>query len=124
LLLHTAYCPAAVLLLGPAFYLIASGCTLFGLLNLRAAHRLGDISYGIYLLQGLVLALMFSLAPLRSIAVASPLGHWATGLLGAVLLMLFALAVHVAVERPAIEIGQQLTKRPIRLVVDPVLELP
>lgn len=40
------------------FHLLTSGATLFGLIELRAARRLGNISYGIYLLQGLVPTLL------------------------------------------------------------------
>jgi len=47
------------LMLGAAFYLILCGSDLLGLLTSRPALRLGDISYGIYLLQGLVLAAIF-----------------------------------------------------------------
>lgn len=45
---HTVYAVQAVILLGAAFYLIASGCTIFGILTSSPARRLGDASYGIY----------------------------------------------------------------------------
>jgi len=60
------YDVAPELLLGAGFLLIVSGATLFGLLLTRPARRLGDISYGIYLLQGPVLLLAFSLPGLRA----------------------------------------------------------
>ena len=47
----------ALAVMGLVFWLVRSGCTVFGLLTLRATRRLGDASYGIYLLHGLVLAL-------------------------------------------------------------------
>lgn len=53
------------LLLGLGFTLVTAGCSLFGLLEHRAARRLGAISYGINLLQGPVLAACFSLGPVR-----------------------------------------------------------
>jgi peptidoglycan/LPS O-acetylase OafA/YrhL len=39
------------------FYLVCSGSTLFGLLTTTPAQRLGNISYSLYLMQGLVLTL-------------------------------------------------------------------
>jgi peptidoglycan/LPS O-acetylase OafA/YrhL len=74
----TAFDIGPVAVLAAAFYLIVSGCTVFGILTTRAARRLGDVSYGIYLQQGLVLALMFASAGARTITLASPcsIGSW------------------------------------------------
>jgi peptidoglycan/LPS O-acetylase OafA/YrhL len=58
-LFGTAYALAPICILGAAFFLIANGTTLFGLLVSRPAKRLGDVSFGIYLLQGLVMAAVF-----------------------------------------------------------------
>jgi peptidoglycan/LPS O-acetylase OafA/YrhL len=111
----TVFHSVALVLIGIVFYLIASGCSLFGLLTGRPARRLGDVSYGIYLLQGLVFTLVFSSAWARSIALSSPLGHWSMVLLCATLLVALATATHVLIERPGIELGkliaQALNKR-------------
>jgi peptidoglycan/LPS O-acetylase OafA/YrhL len=106
-LCHTVYATVPALLMGLAFYLIASGCTVFGLLTSRPARRLGDISYGIYLLQGLVLAVVLRPAPLRAIAVGSPLGHWMLVCLASVLLVVVATAAHKYIERPGISLGKR-----------------
>ena len=60
------------------FCVVACGNTVFGLLSNRAAVVLGDISYGVYLLHGLLLSLtfMFLLGPGRGAAM-SPAMHWA-----------------------------------------------
>lgn len=97
-----------ILLLGGAFYLVTCGCSFFGLLTCRPARRLGDISYGIYLLQNLVFSGVFSIGWARRIALASPLGHWSMLLLSAVLLILIATLAHVWIERPGIELGKQI----------------
>jgi peptidoglycan/LPS O-acetylase OafA/YrhL len=99
---------SSTFLIGFAFYLIASGCTVFGLLTTRAARRLGDISYGIYLLQGIVMAFLFSWGPARKFSLASPAGHWAVALAGALLLIGFAGVAHIFVERPGIRLGRKL----------------
>jgi len=97
----------AVTLLGAAFYLIANGCSIFGLLASRPARRLGDVSYGIYLLQGPVLALLFFMNVTKAIALRSSLGHWSMMLLCATLLVIIATIAHVFVERPGIELGNR-----------------
>lgn len=68
----------SAILLTLAFCAVACGNTVFGLLSNRAAVVLGDISYGVYLLHGLLLSITFLLLLDRSAAVAlNPLQHWA-----------------------------------------------
>ncbi len=121
-LFPTAYCVGAVIMLGIAFYLIASGCTVFGVLEARATRRLGDVSYGIYLLQGVVLTFMFSWSPVRELALSSPVGHWAATFAGAAVLVVFAMTVHVVIERPGIDFGRHLTILLRRAIVDQSIE--
>lgn len=106
LLFPDVYRPLPVLLLGVAFFLIVSGCSLWGLLTSRPAIRLGDISYGIYLVQGLVLAAVYR--PLRGFAVSSPWHHWFLALVSLLLLALVATATHVWIERPGIALGRRV----------------
>ncbi len=98
----------SLLALGAAYYLIASGCTLFGLLLTRAAQRLGHISYGIYLLQGLALTAAFAPAPLRAFALHSAWQFWTVIALAAALLVSAAAMAHLAVERPGIALGRRV----------------
>jgi peptidoglycan/LPS O-acetylase OafA/YrhL len=98
----------ATLLLGAVFYLIASGCSFFGLLTSRPARRLGDVSYGIYLLQGLIFTAVFAIGPMRDFALSSPLGHWSIVLLCGTLLVIAATAAHVGIERTGIELGKRV----------------
>lgn len=104
----STYTAGAAILLGLAFYLIASGCSFFGLLTTRAARRLGNASYGIYLLQGLVLTLAFSFARVRSVALASAIGHWSMVLLCGVVLVGISAAAHIGIERTGIALGRRL----------------
>ena len=97
-----------VLLLGIGFYLIISGSSFFGLLHARASRRLGDISYGIYLLQGLVLFFVFSIGPVKSFALASPARHWSVICLCALLLMAVAASTHHFVELRGIRVGKHI----------------
>ena len=108
-LCQSPYNPAALALIGATFFLIVSGCSIFGILLSRPARRLGDISYGIYLLQGLPQALFFRPAIFKSIAVSSPLGHWTLALFASITLIFVALFTHVAIEIPGIELGKRVT---------------
>ena len=109
----SSYQTAPILLLGVAFALIASGCTVFGIITGRPAIRLGEISYGIYLLQGLALSLAFRPAPFHRLALASPAYHWLL-FLGAVgLLIVTASIVHIVIERPGIALGRQVARRSV-----------
>jgi peptidoglycan/LPS O-acetylase OafA/YrhL len=104
----SAYAAGPIILPGGAFYCIASGSTLFGLLTSRPARRLGNVSYGIYLLQGLSFAAVFMFASAKDAALGSPVGHWLIVLLCATLLVSAATVSHVLIERPGIAFGKRL----------------
>ena len=103
------YAVAPALLLGGGFMLIVSGTTLFGLLLTQPARRLGDISYGIYLLQGPILALAFGIPVLKAASILSPAVHWGLVAAAAAALTLFATLMHNLVERPGIRAGRRVT---------------
>jgi peptidoglycan/LPS O-acetylase OafA/YrhL len=102
------FTPAPVLLLGTAFLLIESGANLFGLLSTYPARRLGNISFGIYLLQGAVFAGASSFDSMRALDLSSPIGHWTVSLLEAVALVSLATITHRWIERPGIDLGRRL----------------
>ncbi len=100
-----------VALLGLAFLLVCSGTTVFGLLRCRAARRLGSISYGVYLLQGPVLALAYTITAVRVGAFVHGWAYWLVTLGCAVILLAIATVVHAAVELPGIRLGQMAVRR-------------
>ena len=104
-----AYSAIPAALLGLVFYLIVSGASMFGLLLSRPCRRLGDASYSIYLLQGLVTTLFFSLPGLRNYAIVSPLQHWTAMAICASLLFLISTMTFVWIERGGIELGKQVS---------------
>jgi peptidoglycan/LPS O-acetylase OafA/YrhL len=110
LLVWTFFNPPSfpIVVLGEAFLLIACGADLFGLLRWRPARRLGNVSYGIYLLQGPVLASGASIAAIRDLDLRSPLGHWAVTMIEAIVLVSFATCTHVWIERKGIDFGRRL----------------
>jgi peptidoglycan/LPS O-acetylase OafA/YrhL len=108
---RSGYGTFATLLLAGFFHCVCSGATLFGLLTARAAQRLGSISYSVYLLQGIVLTLVFAVPPLREFAMRAPANYWLVGLLGACLLIAMAGVTFVCVEQPCIAFGKRLARR-------------
>lgn len=100
--------PQAILVLAGLFYLITTGCSLFGVLRMRAAHRLGHLSYGIYLMQGLALAAV--LRPLQSVSIASPALHVVLLTAATALLTVTALLAHRYVELPGMRVGDRITR--------------
>jgi peptidoglycan/LPS O-acetylase OafA/YrhL len=51
--------PVSAVLVAAGFCIVACGNTVFGVLSNRAAIVLGDVSYGVYLLHGLLLSVTF-----------------------------------------------------------------
>jgi peptidoglycan/LPS O-acetylase OafA/YrhL len=89
------------------FYLIASGTTLFGLLRTRAAQRLGNISYSVYLLQGLALALVYWSEPLRTLSLSSVAAFWMLGVGCSIVLTSAAALTYLYIELPGIRLGRK-----------------
>ncbi len=97
---HSGYSTPAELLYFIIFLTIASGNTLFGILASQALMKLGEISYSIYLLQGVVLYTIFQIGnpPIHGL----PL-YWLV--VGATLLLLMLLSnfTYLFIERPFID---------------------
>ncbi|AQG99452.1 hypothetical protein A9R05_11940 [Burkholderia sp. KK1] len=100
-----------IALVGIAFLCICNGASLFGLFRLRSAERLGHISYGIYLLQGLPMTLLFWHEPFKRWAVSSPVHYWLALLFCAVVLCVFAACTYALIERPFIAMGHSVGRR-------------
>ncbi|WP_083748926.1 acyltransferase [Pelomonas sp. KK5] len=99
----------SLLLLAMAFIPIACGNTLFGLFSAKAVRNLGEMSYSIYLLHGLLLYVAFVLVigPART-ATLSPLQHWGVVTLLAPLLVLLCAFSFQRIERPGMAMAGRL----------------
>ena len=106
--LESSVDPVAILVLAALFYLVATGCSLFGVLRMQSAHRLGHISYGIYLMQGLALAAV--LRPLQRVSIASPMLHVLLVVVASTLLTFMALAAHRWIEQPGMRLGDRVAR--------------
>lgn len=105
-----AYAPVPMLLCIGCFFLIVSGADFFGLLTASRSVRLGEISYGIYLLQGLAFVAVFSISPVRDFALANASQYWLVILMTMVLLVFMALVTHLVVEKPGVSLGNNLVR--------------
>ena len=107
----SGYGTFSAMLLALFFYFVCSGTSVFGLLTTTPARRLGNISYSLYLMQGLVLTLVFAIAPLRDFAMASPQQYWVASIVCVCVLLLGAALGYAFIERPGIALGQRLIRR-------------
>ncbi len=105
---NTAYAVGPVLLMAPAFLAVAAGASGFGLLSSRAALRLGESSFGIYLLQGIFLFVAFAVPAARRYALQTPLHYWSVVLVAAMALVGASALAHIAIERPGIALGKRV----------------
>lgn len=98
----TAYDPVALFLLSLVFLIIAAGNDLFGVLTVVSARWLGELSYGVYLLHGLVLFFIFNfMVGYDVVRKLEPLGFWAMVFLSTPIVLGVAHLAHFTVERPA-----------------------
>jgi peptidoglycan/LPS O-acetylase OafA/YrhL len=99
------------ILLAVSFCIIACGNTAFGLLSNRAAIVLGDISYGVYLLHGLVLSatFLFILHSDRAAAL-SPVGHWLVVIGAAVCVVVLAALTYRLIEVPCMRRAKSIVE--------------
>lgn len=105
----TAYSVSAYLLLFLFFTPIALGNSVFGLLRLRAVIFLGEISYDVYMLHGIVIFALFTVAMPNALKEAHTPGRMLSlMLIAAGGVMLSSLVVHLAVEKPMLRLGRKL----------------
>ncbi|MFM0726594.1 acyltransferase [Paraburkholderia strydomiana] len=107
----TAYAQLATMLLGGFFALIAGGTSIFGLLKLTGARRLGDVSYSLYLMHGAVLVFMFTSGPLLESSLTGPKHFFVAQAIAALVLLSVCIATYLFVEKPGIALGSWLATR-------------
>ena len=111
-LLYKPFNALGIALLSVFFVVIASGNTLFGLLKMREALWLGEISYSIYLCHGLVLWLI-----MQKMLPSLPGYHHTTKWFVAAavgitpIVILFCSASYLLIERPLIALGHRVSKK-------------
>ena len=108
----TAFGIPQLLLLGTAFALIAGGADLFGAFLARTSHVLGEISYSVYLLHGILLFVTLKyVVGYEAVRAMSPLGYWVMIAVIVAPLLLLATAAFRFVESPAMALTSRVTTR-------------
>jgi peptidoglycan/LPS O-acetylase OafA/YrhL len=103
------YLPLPMALLSFAFVVLACGNQMFGLLTTAPMRLLGAMSYGLYLLHGLLLHAVFEMVLGRGLASSFSLAqHWAVVCVCAVLLVLLSHSCFRLIEWPAMQRAPQL----------------
>lgn len=106
---QTAYSPTGYLLLSLVFAPIALGNTLFGLLRTRTIMMLGEISYDVYLMHGIVLFALYTLMMPHALQHANTPGRlFSLLLISALGTIALAVLSHLVIERPALRLGRRL----------------
>lgn len=92
------------LCLSIAFVIIACGNDLFGILTTRTARYLGEISFGVYLLHGLILFTVFNyIVGLEQVKTLSTISYWALISVITVLIIVAATLTYRMIEAPAMK---------------------
>ncbi|PRH00532.1 hypothetical protein C6T60_24605 [Burkholderia multivorans] len=95
------------------FTIVASGNCLFGILTTRGAERLGNISYSVYLVQGLAITALYGLPIVRSWAFNSPLLYWCSAVMCCIALAAVSAVTFRYIERPAISLGKRVFQKQV-----------
>ncbi|MGL4609975.1 MAG: acyltransferase family protein [Trueperaceae bacterium] len=108
----TALHPISALLLAMFFAPIPLGNSLFGFLRLPALIFLGDISYSLYLLHGLVIFVAFNLLlPSFMAQPLPPLSLWSGMAVLGIIIVFVSWATYSWIEKPFIQLGKTVTQR-------------
>lgn len=96
-----------ILVIGLFFILVALGNDLFGLFRSSATILMGEVSYSIYLLHGLVLYLLFTQFPILDLA-RLPLAQYAILMpITSLLVLAVSTVTFLCIERPLMNLGRR-----------------
>jgi len=99
-----AHAPVATLLLIISFIGMACGNSLFGLLTHPLSRILGQISYSVYLLHGIILFVVFNwILGFEKAGKFSPLEHWTVITISSIAVVLVCSVTYRFIERPALK---------------------
>jgi peptidoglycan/LPS O-acetylase OafA/YrhL len=112
LLYNNDYARSQTIFLAAFFIPVALGNSLFGILELRSTRLLGDISYGVYLLHGMIIFSIYSIfLPGVMAGISSPTQFYlAMGLTG-IAVFLVCWLTYSLIEKPFIQMGKLLASR-------------
>ncbi|MBU9608630.1 acyltransferase family protein [Burkholderia multivorans] len=97
-------------LLGVAFFFVASGTSIFGLLTTDGAKRLGNMSYSVYLLHGLIINVLMQFPRYNANLVFTTQRFWLVTLATYGVVVVVSLVTYYAIERTGINLGRRVTQ--------------
>jgi peptidoglycan/LPS O-acetylase OafA/YrhL len=107
---------SSLCLFGAAFVLVAAGTTLFGFLRLAALRLLGDMSYSIYLLHGLLLYCVFVFViGKEATRELSVVGHWSVAAVCTPVLVTLCYCTYRFIELPGMAATPQVHAKVLAL---------
>jgi peptidoglycan/LPS O-acetylase OafA/YrhL len=101
-----------VMLLLVFFFIVANGCQLFGLLSLRGSHRLGNISYSLYMIHMIVLFLYYNIPQIVHESNKNEIIFWLLSLPCLFLVVIIASILYHFIEKNGIELGKKFSGKP------------
>jgi peptidoglycan/LPS O-acetylase OafA/YrhL len=102
------YTNQATVLLGISFFCVASGASAFGILTAAGTKRLGNISYSIYLLHGLIINLLMQFPRYNANLVFTTQRFWLVTLLTYACIIAVSIATYYVIERGGINLGRRV----------------
>ncbi|WP_417663029.1 acyltransferase family protein [Pseudomonas sp.] len=107
----TAYGYPQYILITIFFIFISSGNDLFGVLTLKLSRTLGELTYSIYLLHGLVLYISFNLIGYNTATSLSTVSYWAFIIFLTPLMLSLSIWTFIYIERPTYSLTSPITKK-------------
>jgi peptidoglycan/LPS O-acetylase OafA/YrhL len=106
----TAYRAVPMIFLTGFFVIVASGNSLFGILNNTGSRTLGEFAYGIYLMHGIILFVTFNFVfGLQHIRLLSVLEYWSIVVGITPILIFICFLTYRFIEYPTMQKTTQLT---------------
>jgi peptidoglycan/LPS O-acetylase OafA/YrhL len=87
---------------------VASGASAFGILTAAGTKRLGNISYSIYLLHGLIINLLMQFPRYNANLVFTTQRFWLVTLLTYACIIAVSIATYYVIERGGINLGRRV----------------
>nr|WP_160250651.1 acyltransferase [Mixta theicola] len=95
---------------GVILYAVVNGASLFGLLSNKGTTRLGEVSYSIYLMQGIIFYTLFKIVSINGVKIEIfSISYYACSFIAFLLLTSISVLTFRFIEKPAMELGYKLT---------------
>ena len=107
-LFYTSFEFIPYLLLTVSFIIISAGNTLFGILTKKSSRLLGQISYSIYLLHGL---LLFNWFVFIFKIISKPFLHWALVSIASIIVVVLSTSTYKYIEIVGMNLGKKIRPR-------------